>query len=391
MAPKTAKGRVSDTRTYIEGYAGGGLPLNIRHDIGALITTRLPRTSRLERQRFDTLSADMSVASRIPNAAARGTAVEREQRRAIVLLWSVLASTQAYPAAVAPRIRRGMRLGTGALAAELENVMLKAAVVASVAGATHVFLTKFCANPLLFIQTHRIFVSGSTAGAAKYTGVPPVAADYRNVRTFHFFYSAEKDRFEFGPAAIGLHGASCQVLTVSVPAVHWSDIENRGVAPTPTLIAPAGYQDLRGVEMAGAVFMLTTQFTGCSFCYSSHGGSTYALHVSPAGITGRPVLTGQVLADQLAGVHAGAGIAGGVFSNWPGGAGAAPAFNVFGNGAGNAAVVGGNAFYPPKTPGAGAGQMSWMCIFGISTGGNWRIYSQSIDGAEAILEARRIF
>ena len=50
---------------------------------------------------------------------------------------------------------------------------------------------------------------------------------------------------------------------------------------------------------------------------------------------------------------------------------------------------GGNAFYPPKVQDAGPGEMKWMSIFGRLNGA-WEIYTQSVDGALVIMEARRI-
>ena len=114
----------------------------------------------------------------------------------------------------------------------------------------------------------------------------------------------------------------------------------------------------------------------------------YAAHISPAGDVNKPELTGQVLADQIMGNVANVGP--GAFANIPAAAGAGAPLNVFGNGAGNVHPHGGgNGFYPPKAQNAGPGEMKWMSIFGRLNGG-WEFYTQSIDGAGAIMEARRI-
>ena len=385
MFPKSKRARFNETIDFIQNRAAAGLTQGIRNDIAALISLRINRLSPAAIQAYDTANEAMSVKRHIALGVATGTNPERETRRAISLLWSTLAATQAFPPAVQARIDRAMMLAPGNLQAEFDDVMLKAAVVASGAGASHVFNMQFSANPLTFIQTHRLFINGSTAGKATFTN--SASTHFRNLIQFDFFYNAEHDRFEFACGVSPNHGASHQVMVASVPALHWSEVPGRGIAPLPTALAPAGFHGVMGTEVAGAQWMLTTQFTGCSFCYSTGGGFLYAAHISPAGIMGLPVMTGAELANQLMGNVA--HVARGRFANFPGGAAAIQ--NVFGNGVGNAAVnPAGIPFYPPKTPGAVAGQMKWMSIFGRRHVGNWQLYTQSIDGVDAILEARRI-
>ena len=332
----------------------------------------------------------MSVKRQIGAGIATGTDTEREQRRAIVLLWTTMGATLPNPPDVDARANQGMTLAPAALPAALNDAMLKAAVVASNAGAGHIFNTQFAANPLAFIQQHRIFIHGSAAGKANFTNALAVIA--QNVLNFHFVYNAAEDRFDFREVALpAINGGAHAFPTVSVPALHWSEVPGRGVIPQPPVPPPpsaASFQGIRGTELAGAAWMVTTQFTGCSFCYATLGAHTYAAHLSPAiPGSGLPALTGAVMAGQL--MNNDPQVQPGRFINFPGVA--VPVFNVFGNGVGNAAVLGGNPFYPPKVDGAVGGQMKWMSIFGRHMGGAWEIYSQSIDGANAILESRRIF
>ena len=381
--PFFANTRFAETITYIQNYAASGLSAPIRNDIATLINTRINRTTPQARTRYDQITESMSVKRHIAPLVARGTSPEREQRRAIVLLWAVLGSSQNEPAKTNDRMNRGMSLATGALPAALAEVMKLAGVVASPAGAANVFNGELSANPLAFIQNYRIFIYGSGSGSAKFSTAP--TGNYQNVLRFHFQYNAAEDRFDFQTMAQAPHGASHAFDAVSVPAIHWSDVPGRGVNPAPTAMAPSGFAGLLGTELAGATWMMTTQFTGCSFCYRSVGMNTYAAHITPAGITGKPATTGANLANQLIGNDA--NVVRGSFANFPG---AVPALNIFGNGVGNANVVGGNPFYPPKTPAATGGQMKWMCIFGRHNGA-WQIFSQSVDGIHAILEHRRIF
>lgn len=390
---KSRHTRIKDTVQYIEGCQRAGLTGAILQDIAQLVDQRYPRVQTPDKTKYNELSDTLSVKSKIGTGVSKGTSGEREMRRAITLLWSVLAATQGDRAKLESRLKLGMTLAPDALPAALDEVLLKAAVVASAAGASHVFNMKLSGDPISFIQTYRIFISGTTKGKEKFNNA--AATDSRNVLKFNFCYNAEKDHFEFGTSTSPNHGAVHSFDAVSVPALHWSEVPGRGEIQVPQPADNVGFANLRGTALDGAAWMLTTQFTGCSFCYVGNANILYAAHLSPAlnGIkipgTSRdyPVLAADVLADQLAGKVG--SVAGGRMSNYPGGGGGR--FNVFGNGAGNAQVISGNPFYPAKVSNAGAGEMKWMSIFGRKDAhGNWELYSQSVDGVGAILEARRI-
>ncbi len=387
--------RFNDTVTFIRNYAACGLPGPIRHDIGTYVAAQFPRLTPAQQTAYDALSDEMSVKTSIPVKANRGTEAQREERRALVLLWRAMGATQANPPALDGRVAEAMSLAPGAIGAVLTETMIKAAVVASGAGASHVFNMELSANPLGFITTRRIFIGGSTTGADKLQD--PAAASYENNLDFRFQYHAEKDYFQFARQALAQYGASHTIPSVSVPALHWSDVPGRGLVPVPAAPAapvagvvpppPPSFAGMLGIRFTGGpVWMFTTQFTGCSFCYKIGGGAFYAAHISPAGIAGKPVLSGQALANQIMGGVANVG--GGDFANTPAGG---AALNVFGNGAGNVVPFGGgNAFYPPKVQGASLpGEMKWMSLFGRFTGA-WELYTQSVDGSDAIMEARRI-
>ena len=399
MFPKSRTQRINQTLDFIAGYTGGALPHNIpatvRADIVTYIRALYPRTTAGERQIYDDLSDQMSVKAQIATGTATGTQPERHLRRAIVLIWSALGAPHSYPPAMTARIQQGMTLPPAQLPAALNEAMKCAAVQASQAGAAHIFNMEFSANPLAFIQTYRVFIHGSTAGQALLTN--PAAASYQNVIPFTFYYNARLHRFEFCAPAVLIpnappppFGAHHPFNVVSVPALHWSQVPGRGNDPLPAPPNNASFAGLLGIELTGASWMFTTQFTGCSFCCAGNGGQLYAAHVSPAGIGGLPIMNGNQLANQLMGTVATV-TAPPHFANWPGGGVGAPAVSVFGNGAGNAVVHGGgNSFYPPKTQPPQAGQMKWMSLFGRVHNGNWEFYTQSIDGVDSILEARRI-
>ena len=384
--PYFPKARFTETVDYIRGYAASGLPAAVRADIATYLAAQFPRLTPANVQTFDALANEMSVKGRIGAGVAAGTEAQRQQRRALVLLWRAMGVTLPVPADVNPKVQLAMNLAPAALAAELNETMLKAAVVASGAGAAHVFNMEFAVNPLGFITTRRIFIYGTTQGVEKVMN--PAAASFENVLDFRFQYQANFDRFCFARLVDAAYGSAHTVTAVSVVALHWSDVPGRGLVPLPTAAAPSTFAGMLAVRFTGGpTYMLTTQFTGCAFCYRAVGGTLHAAHISPSGDVNKPVLTGQVLANQIMGNVANVGA--GAFANVPAGAGGG-ALNVFGNGAGNVPPHGGgNAFYPPKTPNAVAGQMKWMSIFGRLNGA-WELYTQSIDGVGAIMEARRI-
>ncbi len=379
MFGKSDNTRIDDTTTFIANAAVLTPPL--RNDIVNMVTTRFPRVHPNDRQAFHQLSSGMSVKSSIAVKADRGNSNERETRRAIFLLWKVIGKTLNNPMSVDGRANAAMTMLTGQLPAAFADVMFKAACVSSGAGAQHVF-NELCTHPAAFLRSYRIMVFGSTAGRDKFTAA---GGNYQNFFDFEFSYHAEHDRFEFNHFLPPGLGASHPVSAVSVPAVHWSDVP--GVGP-----APGNFSGVLGCEVTGRPIMLTTQFTGCSFCLTLHNGMYRAAHLSPAGDPNK--------VDYSPGVHASGGLAlatklisplapAAAMANAPG-----AAFHVFGNGAGNMPVPGGPPlFYPPKVQNATAGQMKYVTILGLDKGGNgWRFYTQAIDGANAIMpnEARRI-
>ena len=261
-----------------------------------------------------------------------------------------------------------MTMAVGPLAVAFTDVMFKAAVVASAAGALSAF-TELSIHPARLLLRHRIVLLGTPAGGDRFSVAPN--GNLQNVRVFHFRYDANFDRFELGAFADMTKGASHLFHTLSVPAVHWSQVPGVGTLP-------CTFAGVLGCELAGASFMVTTQFTGCAFNRTGHGGVLRASHVSPAG--GGPVAYpggGNALAQRLMlnGAHANA---------------AAVAAQVFGAGAGNAAAIaGGNSFYPNTA----LAPFRWVSIFGLMKGGGaWRFYMQVIGPMPAhdIMQARRI-
>ncbi len=135
--------------------------------------------------------------------------------------------------------------------------------------------------------------------------------------------------------------------------------------------------------------MVTTQFTGCTFCWTDHNGIVRATHIGPtkAGYPSAALATSYPGGGNGAALRMinqgnlappGIGIAA-AMANAPG-----AALHVFGRGAGNAApVAAGNAFYPNAS-------LQYATIIGRNAGA-WKFYLQAIDSAtHQISEARRI-
>jgi hypothetical protein len=170
---------------------------------------------------------------------------------------------------------------------------------------------------------------------------------------FHFQYDPGHNRFLFsGNKVEPQYGAAHVFKTVSVPAVSWYDVPGNGGEQAPA-VGSANFEQILGCQSTGANFMVTTQFTGCAFCWTSdNGGVVRAAHIGPTkpGYPADSLATsypgrGNALAlrmiTQGQAPPLGVGVAAGM-ANTPD----AP-LRVFGRGAGNVLpVAAGNVFYP---------------------------------------------
>jgi hypothetical protein len=164
-----------------------------------------------------------------------------------------------------------------------------------------------------------------------------------------------------------MRGDGLPIQAVNVPEMYWFNVPGRGNIPNPP---PGSFATIPCTELTGADLMVTSAFTGCSFCFKNNGGAIYAAHVSPDGTAanaGPSIGPAPPLANQIGG-PAGTGD-----FNAPAGA-VAGALSVFGRGLSN--VVGfpnGYAVNPqPGTPLTAAS----MYVFGIRQAGVWRVVYQ---------------
>jgi len=367
---KGDQSRVNETLQMIQNAPD--LTPVIRQQIVTLVNNRFPRLTQQNRQTYHQLSSELSVKDNIAPGVPRGSEAQREMRRAICLLWMTIGHEQGINlmAAIRQRAQQGMTLQPNALGAAFSDVMLKAGVVAANVGGQYVF-QELETHPARFLNQYRIIVLGLTTGGDRLSTAPN--GNYQNVLNFHFQYDGADDRFALAGTANGTqhYGADYAFPTASIPAVHWSNVPGVGAAP-------GNFNGVLGCELTGATFALTTQFTGCAFSWTDHGGTIRASHISPAG--GGPTSYpggGNALARRLMlpahGKMANAGNT---------------ALTVFGAGAGNApAVRGGNPFYPDRL----VNSFKWASIVGMDKGGNgWRFYLQVIGDPNNIQEARRI-
>ena len=379
--------RINETIAFINNNPN--LPVLRRQAVAQFCRAMFPKLSLLDfgpyKTEFQALSGEMSVKTHATVPA--GTANERAMRRAILLIWRAMGKRQAGGVGGAlPAANAAMTMPAGNLPAALAIAVMKAAVMASPASAGDLFTNEFIAHPRQFLVTHKAIVLGLGTGADKFTNLH--VANYTNLLQFHFQFDPGNDRFVFNGLLSGQLGASHPFQTVSVPAVNWYDVPGNGGQNAPN--APGNFSQILGCELTGATVMVTTQFTGCAFCWTDHGGVIRAAHLGPtrAGYPSAALPTsypgaGHALANRLlnqgnpppGGIGAAAGMANA----------AGAALTVFGRGAGNAPVVGGgNPYYPDGT-------LQWATIVGRFQNGAWKFYMQAVDrNTNQISEARRI-
>ena len=194
----------------------------------------------------------------------------------------------------------------------------------------------------------------------------------QNIKTFHFSYDLNLSRYVIGADA---RAGSVSVQVDSVVAQKWTTacdwLNNQGVGGDFRLIS--------ATELASAL-MITTQFTGCTFCMKSHGGHVYCAHIQPArddAANAAPMLTGTQVAGLIAnnnGVH-------GDFANAAGG----NPLSLYGPGF-SQNLFNGQGGYPNGLGGGG----SYMTVIGVRRGVSYEVYSQ-VTQNQAISSAQYIF
>jgi hypothetical protein len=299
-------------------------------------------------QQFKSFSESLSMTG-VTNP---GNEEHRKMRRLLMLLWKAMGNDTIANAVPA--------LGAGTLASELRMTIRKAMLCSGqLSGddwtARYVLTNIIARDPLDFLTENKIIIRGST----KDSGLN------QNLVTFEFGYEPLSDRYAFNAPASkptpGYHGFSAS----SVPAVNWWDVPGRGGN-----LNAGSFAQIRGTQVSGATIMVTTQFTGCSFCMKSSGGHLWAAHISPASVKSEHAAyktDGRTLATQVCGDVA--TVTGGDFANAPG----TLPFRVYGRDKGNGKFPGG---YPFTASG-----LQYACIIGFEENGAWQLFCQHTSAA----------
>lgn len=284
----------------------------------------------------DNFSAKMSM----KDATAAGDKTDRMRRRECFLMRSVLSAGGADIKTV----------GATELSSTFGDLVFRLRVAADQAYSgqgilRNIFMNRLKSRPLDFVTNFRLTVKGSSARDG--------SQGDRNVLQYHFCYDSGTDTYLIQPDAIGKgsHGFSA----VSVTAVGWSKVPNRGTNKT-----AGSFADIAGIELDGADVMVTTQFTGCSMCFKKQGGKLLAAHIAPTTPDGP--LGGGGLADQLLGNVP--TVTKGDFAN--------------GRGGGTFYVYGMTKSNLPGHPNgySNISTIKQMCIFGIEGDDGWKFFAQ---------------
>ncbi|MES2185675.1 MAG: hypothetical protein V4505_14070 [Pseudomonadota bacterium] len=289
------------------------------------------------------------------------TAAQRKPLRAVALIKAAMAGIGAG-ARPAPRTFTGPR----DLIDTMWKARLKIAQAAADAAPLNDFLAYFRANAAAVLGTNKILVTGHPG--LRGTGAHNVGHPDHNVQDFRFQFNEGSDRYEFRMPGLAEIPGCITIQAVSVTAEHWATVPGRNNDPAPTALNPTSFAGILGTRLAGADIMVTTQFSGCSFCLKRYGNDTLAAHISPA-IRGSvlPGMEGLDLAEQLMGLRQ--HVVAGDFGNPPVGGvpvvGAPIPFHIYGKTRSNVLTAPGG--YP-----AGI----YMYLIGVRQGHDWSIYSQ---------------
>ena len=277
----------------------------------------------------------------------RGTEDERKKRRSMIMIEMVGGMMVGVTA---------KSMGSGEVSMKFHRAMQTLRwVVDQNVGTGLIIRSEYdtlVSSPLTFLQAYPVLVFGSETDG---------------MMTQYFVYEkpammGAPNKFAFYSAKMNKHfPKSPQVSVINVPGVVWRDVPGR------THDNKSGsFAGVVGTDLDGASVMLTTQFSGCTFCVNEHGGKSFAAHIMPGAeaIKGSDLQGGgEALAKQLAGQSA--PVVGGNFAA-PCAAGGT--FEVYGRGYSN---IAGKA-------GGYSGDGGTMTLIGIKGTGGWNFFSQEV-------------
>jgi hypothetical protein len=291
----------------------------------------------------------------------------RAARRALVILRGDMLNAANPLRMTANQI---MNMASGqvvtALEALLPNFRIFAQQEERVTTGLQIRFNQFVNNPQTFLA-NAIVVCQSAPGA----GGVGAAIDHR------FILNYADQNYMLLPLNTAkpqtVRGDGLIVKAVNVPEMYWFNVPRRDNNPV-----SGSFARIPATELTGADLMVTSAFTGCSFCFKSNGGSVYAAHISPDGTAanaGPSIGAAPALATQLGGAN-GAGT--GDFASPPGAT--AGALSVFGRGFSNLGAFP-NGYTVNAMPGTPLTAAS-MYVFGIRRNNVWHlIYQENNAGA----------
>ena len=191
-------------------------------------------------------------------------------------------------------------------------------------------IAKLEGNPLEFLEENVVTISGKKVSSDFPYGV------YMSKGGLYI------NPFDWDPNHIKIQG-------INVPAVLYASVKD----------SPGAIIGTRSDDFADAAIMFTTQFTGCTYCFSVNGGSIVAAHIDPGGGVGRTSEFDGITVSKAMREDGG-------FANGNGGE-----FKAYGR-------IDGNGFGYP----ADIDQMT--IVAARAHDDNWHVYSQIVFGGKVI-------
>ncbi len=334
---KDAQKRIDDTINFLVGKVAAAEQQFVRNFLTTRITQFAGPTGVIKGI-SDTMSMN--------DLAVRGSEDERKIRRGLIMIELVGGMVVGAAAKTLTTGQLGLKFPLA-----LDTLRWVADQNVGTGQAIGAALDDLRNNTLRFLQTYPLSVFGSqTDGSMNQYFVYEKPSQPDTPSKFAFYSAVMNKHFPKSPA----------VPVANVPGVVWRDVPNRGTTST-----SGSFAAIQGTDLGTETIMLTTQFSGCSFCYKSHAGATFAAHIMPGSesIKGSDIAGGgKELARQLAGQ-----VATVVAGNFAAPAAAGGQFYVFGRDYSN---------IPGKTNGySGA---TAMTLIGIKRAHVWEFYSQEV-------------
>lgn len=324
MATKNWSTRLTETISYIENNTGGGI------SDSTLIVNALNRWKNNGSSQ-QLLSEKMSQEG-APNKPSKQSL--RHLKRAMILLKCALE----YPTKVNQwdaQVTAINNYQDKHLASLYTSAMKDAQDLAGSHGdIVDPLILELKSNTLNYLKNNKLTISGKKEGLQYSYGVSMRDGTYR----INPYDSKAEHK---------------KLLAINVPATLYKDVKDNLGA-------------IQGTSSIGhdAILMLTTQFTGCTYCFSTSGGSLVAAHIDPGGGVGRKSdYDGVTISKSLR--------ESGGFANGNGGT-----FKAFGR------IEGAGYGYPKS-----ADQMTIVGVKNIND--QWEVYAQVITGGE-ITSAKKI-